>query len=108
VGGQKQIILYHTETVEPLGILPFPEGFQRSSASAEMANSSSRAAGLGASRAKWCCGTSRPENASAQSADEVDQVLAADLSADHQFVALGGPDKVVKVYSTKDGALFTR
>ena len=27
IGGQKQILLYNTETLEPLGILPFPEGF---------------------------------------------------------------------------------
>ncbi len=27
VGGQKQVLLYHTETLEPLGVLPFPEGF---------------------------------------------------------------------------------
>ena len=27
IGGQKQILLYNTETLEPLGVLPFPEGF---------------------------------------------------------------------------------
>ena len=27
IGGQKQVVLYHTETLEPLGVLPFPEGF---------------------------------------------------------------------------------
>ena len=29
VAGQKQVVLYHTETLEPLGVLPFPEGRPR-------------------------------------------------------------------------------
>jgi WD40 repeat protein len=37
--------------------------------------------------------------------DELDAVLAADLSPDQQLVALGGSGKVVKVYSTSDGQL---
>jgi hypothetical protein len=35
-------------------------------------------------------------------------VLAADLSADQQWIALGGPDRVLKIYRTKDGALEHR
>ena len=34
-------------------------------------------------------------------------MLAADLSADQQFVALGGPNKLLKIYATKDGKLVT-
>lgn len=37
--------------------------------------------------------------------DETDAVLAADLSPDQQFVALGGSGKVVKIYGTADGKL---
>jgi WD40 repeat protein len=37
--------------------------------------------------------------------DETDAVLAADLSPNQELVALGGSGKVVKVYSTVDGAL---
>src|SRR5262249_9403302 len=33
-------------------------------------------------------------------------VLAADISADQTQIALGGPSKVVRVYSTKDGKLL--
>src|SRR5438477_611656 len=35
--------------------------------------------------------------------DEMDTVLAADLSPDGSLVALGGPAKVVRVYSTRGG-----
>ncbi|MCX6851882.1 MAG: hypothetical protein NTY98_23530 [Verrucomicrobia bacterium] len=37
--------------------------------------------------------------------DETDAVLAADLSPDQQFVALGGSGKIVKIYGTADGKL---
>jgi hypothetical protein len=40
--------------------------------------------------------------------DQYDSVLAADLSADQQWIALGGPDRVLKIYRTKDGALEHR
>jgi WD40 repeat protein len=38
--------------------------------------------------------------------EEFDQVLAADLSPDQTHVALGGPGKLIKIYSTKDGELL--
>ena len=37
--------------------------------------------------------------------DELDTVLAADISVDHSLIALGGPKRVVRVYSTQSGAL---
>src|SRR5262249_14849207 len=37
--------------------------------------------------------------------DEPDEVLAADISADQTQIALGGPSKMIRVYSTKDGSL---
>ena len=36
---------------------------------------------------------------------ELDVVLAADISADHKLIALGGPQRVVRVYSTETGEL---
>ena len=38
----------------------------------------------------------------------VDSVLAADVSADQQWVALGGPDRVLKIYRTRDAGLEHR
>ena len=35
--------------------------------------------------------------------DEYDTVLAADISADQSRIALGGPSKIVRIYSTADG-----
>jgi hypothetical protein len=41
----------------------------------------------------------------AEVGDEIDAVLAADLSPDQRLVALGGSGRTVKVYSTGDGVL---
>lgn len=38
-----------------------------------------------------------------QLADEVDSILALDMSGDGKLVAVGGPTKVVRVYSTESG-----
>ena len=44
----------------------------------------------------------------AEIGDEEDSVLAADISTDHRFVALGGPLKSVKIFETKSGKLLHR
>ena len=38
--------------------------------------------------------------------DELDAVLAAEISADQTMIALGGPQKVARVYATADGSLL--
>lgn len=40
--------------------------------------------------------------------DEQDVVLAADIRADHELVALGGPSRMVKIFRSKDGSLQHR
>jgi len=37
--------------------------------------------------------------------DEFDTALAADISGDQKWIALGGPARLVKLYSTEDGQL---
>ena len=106
VGGQRQIILYNTETLEALGILPFPEGFPaiiRFSRNGELLLTGG---GLGGKSGKVVLWDVKTGARIATIGNEVDQVLAADLTADQQFVALGGPNKLVKIYSTKDGRLI--
>ncbi len=41
-------------------------------------------------------------------ADEQDTVLSADITPDHQFVAIGTPAKMVKIFSVNDGKLHHR
>jgi WD40 repeat protein len=106
VGGQKQVLLYHSDTLDLLGVLPFPEGvpyvlkFSR--------NSSLLLAGGGHSAKSgrvvvWNVTTGQRVF---EVGEELDAVLAADISADQTQIALGGPSKVVRVYSTKEGKLL--
>lgn len=106
VGGQKQVLLYHTDTLELLGVLPFPEGtpqvlkFSR--------NGSLLLAGGGRSgkSGKVVIWSVTKGDRLFTLGDESDTVLAADISPDQSRVALGGPGKLVRIYSTKDGKLL--
>ena len=105
LGGQKQILLYNTETLAPLGVLPFPEGFPtiiRFSRNGQLILTGGGRGGKSGQVVIWKVETGERI---ATVGNEFDQVLAADISADQQFVALGGPAKLVKIYATKDGRL---
>jgi mono/diheme cytochrome c family protein len=105
VGGQKQIILYNTETLQAAGILPFPEGFPAIIRFSRNGKLLLTGGGLGGKSGKVVLWDIATGERVATIGNEFDQVLAADLSADQQFVALGGPTKLVKIFATKDGKL---
>ena len=105
LGGQKQILLYNTETLEPLGVLPFPEGFPTIIRFSRNGQLILTGGGRGGKSGKVVIWSVQTGDRIATVGNEFDQVLAADLSADQQFVALGGPSKLVKIYATKDGRL---
>ncbi len=106
VAGQKQVVLYHSETLEPLGVLPFPEGVPRVLKFSR--NGSLLLAGGGHGAAKGLCVVwdIRTGERIATVGDELDEVLGADISADQSMIALGGPQKIVRVYSTSTGELM--
>ncbi|MDZ4286993.1 MAG: c-type cytochrome domain-containing protein [Prosthecobacter sp.] len=106
VGGQKQVILYNTDTLAPLGVLPFPEGFPAVIRFSRNGQLLLTGGGLGGKSGKVVLWNIKSGERVATLGNEFDQVLAADLSADQQFVALGGPTKLLKIYATKDGKLL--
>ena len=105
IGGQRQVLLYHTASHELLGVVPFVVGtpnvvkFSRNGDLLLVAGG--RGAALGVVDL-WDVKTGRRI---ARIGDEVDAVLAADISPDHSLVALGGPRKRVKVFRTADNSL---
>jgi WD40 repeat protein len=105
VAGQEFVRLINTETKQEIGRLPFPEGvphvikFHRDGAVLLVAG------GKPVQSGKVVLFDVHSGKRLAALGDELDAVLAADISPDQKLVALGGSGKVVKVFSTTDGAL---
>ena len=105
VAGQKQVVLYSSETLQPLGVLPFPEGQARVLKFSRNGALLLAGGGHGASKGLAVVWDVKTGERVMQVGDELDEVLAADISADQSLIAVGGPGKVVRVYSTATGEL---
>ncbi len=105
VAGQKQVVLYHADSAQLLGILPFPEGIPYVLHFSRSGTLLLAGGGRGASRGLVVVYDVRSGKRVFEVGDELDVVLAADISEDHTRIALGGPEKIVKIFSTADGSL---
>jgi WD40 repeat protein len=105
VSGQEQVGLYSTLTLLPWGFLPFPEGqpqvlkFSRSGALLLIGGGHNAASG----RVVVC--DVKTGRRMIEVGDEYDSVLAADISPDHTLIALGGPKRLLRIYSAASGEL---
>ena len=106
--GQGHVQLLNTETRKPIGNIAFPEGephvirFSRNGAVLMVAG------GRPVQSGRVVLFDVQSGKRMAELGDEIDSVLAADLSPDQNLVALGGTGRIVKVYSTTDGNLRYR
>ena len=105
VAGQQQIILYDSQTLQTSGVLPFPEGVAHVLKFSRNGQLLLAGGGRGSYKGLAVVWDIRSGERVFEIGDEPDAVLAADISADHTMVALGGPNKVVRVYTTQDGEL---
>lgn len=103
VGGQRQVFLFNTETTERLGVLAFPEGFPNVLRFSRNAKLLLAAGGIGGKSGRVVLWDVTTGERAGTVGNEIDAVLAADISPDHQFVALGGADRRLKIFQTKDG-----
>lgn len=104
VCGQKQVLLYRTDTLDLVGVLPFPEGrphVVRFSAGGGLIVAGGGVGGQSGRVAVW---NLRNGRRLCTLGDELDIVLAADVSPDQRLVALGGPQKVARIWSIETGA----
>ncbi len=105
VAGQNQVLLYDTASLNLKGVLPFPEGvvnvvrFSRNGAVLLAAG------GMPGNRGVAVLWDVASGERIGVFGDELDAVIAADISPDHSRVALGGSQKLVNVYSTRTGEL---
>ncbi len=106
VAGQRQVVFYHSETLELLGVLPFPEGvpqslrFSRDGSYLIVGGGEHAAAGLVAIY------DVKTGERIAQVGDEYDVTFDADVNDDMTKVALGGPQKLLRIYSIDGELLF--
>jgi WD40 repeat protein len=106
VAGHERVYLYDLGKSAPAGELAFPEGIPYALRFSRDGATLVAAGGRGAQSGKVVLFDVRSGNRLAVLGDERDSVLAADLTADGKLVALGGPGKVVKVYSVAEGKLI--
>lgn len=105
VGGQKQVLLYHGDTMELLGVLPFNHGTPTVLKFSRNGSLLLAGGGRGGQSGKVVLYDIKNGETIIELGNETDSVLAADISPDQSLIALGGPNKMIRVYATKDGTL---
>lgn len=105
VAGQKQILLYNTDDGRLLGVLPFPEGVPHVLKFGRSGSLLLAGGGHAAALGKVVVFDVKTGKRVFTVGDELDVVLAADINRSHTQIALGGPTKLIRIYSTADGAL---
>ena len=105
VAGQKQIVLYNSDTAQLLGVLPFPEGIAHVLKFSRSGSLLLAGGGVGGKAGVVVVYDVKTGKRVFEVGDELDVVLAADINEDHTRIALGGPGRVVRIYSTADGSL---
>jgi mono/diheme cytochrome c family protein len=106
VAGQKQISLYNTDSGALLTILPFPEGVAHVLKFSRSGSLLLAGGGVGAKNGTVIVFDVKTGERVFEVGDELDVVLAADINEDHTRIALGGPGRVVRIFSTADGSLL--
>lgn len=103
LGGQKQVLLYNTDTLQLAGIFPFPEGFPHDVKFSRNGKLLLAGGGRGASKGLVAVWDITNGERILTAGDELDVPLAADISSNQKWIALGGPDRLVKIFSTATG-----
>jgi hypothetical protein len=105
VAGQRQVLLFDTDSLNLEGVLPFPEGRPHIVRFSRGGGLVLAGGGIGAASGKVVIWDLRSGRRVQEVGEELDVVLGADMSPDQRLVALGGPKRVVRVYSAETGEL---
>ncbi len=103
IAAPHQLLLYNTDTLRLAGILPFPEGFPQNISFSRNGQIVIAGGGRGGKLGRVVGWDVKTGQRVFEIGNEFDSVLAADLSADHSLVALGGPSRKVRVFDTNSG-----
>ncbi|MBS0210672.1 MAG: hypothetical protein JSS27_17150 [Planctomycetes bacterium] len=103
--GQKQILLFNTDKAQMIGVLPFAEGVPQVLRFSRNGSLLLAAGGRNGQSGRVALYDVKKAERVTEIGDEVDTVLAADISPDQTLVALGGPRRIVRVYDVSDGEM---
>ncbi|MDB6035250.1 MAG: domain, G-beta repeat [Verrucomicrobiales bacterium] len=107
IAGQKQILVYDSDKLDLLGILPFSvEGQPADLKFSRNGKLLLAGGGRGGKSGRVLVWEITTGERLMTIGEEYDTVLAADISPDQGKVALGGPTRLVKIYSTKSGEML--
>jgi WD40 repeat protein len=108
VGGTKQVLLFHADTLELAGVFPYPEGLITSLRFSRNGALLVAAGGHGALQGNVVLFDVKTGRRVAEIGKELDTVLAADLRANHSMVAFGTPGKKLKVCDLAGNELYVK
>jgi WD40 repeat protein len=103
VSGHRQISLYNSQTLAPLGVLPYPEGQPQLLRFSPLGDLLIVGGGRSGAAGNVVVFDVKTGERKIECGAEYDTVLAADLSPDQTLVALGGPKRLVRIFSTATG-----
>jgi len=106
LSSQKQVLLYNTQSLELVGVLPFPEGVPRVLKFSRNGKLLLAGGGIGGASGRVVVWDIQSGERIIEVGEELDEVLAADISSDQKLVALAGPLRVVRIYATETGQLL--
>ncbi|MGI9472554.1 MAG: c-type cytochrome domain-containing protein, partial [Rubripirellula sp.] len=107
IAGQKQVTLYNTESGDLEGIIPFPEGIPQVLQFSVDGGYLMVAGGTHSSKGVVSLYNVKTGDRLLSVGDELDTVFGADVNNDLSKVALGGPQKLVRIFDSGTGdALF--
>ncbi|MFT3881354.1 MAG: hypothetical protein QM703_17025 [Gemmatales bacterium] len=106
VASAKSIILYHTDTQDVIGVLPFPEGQVNVLKFSRNGSLLLAAGGRGGQSGRTVVFDIKTGNRVTELGEETDAILAADISPDQTQIAVGNASKMVRIYSIKEGTVL--
>ncbi len=106
VAGQKQVLLYHADSGDYLGSLPFEHGQINSLKFSRNSKLLLAAGGRGGASGRAVLFNVETCQKITEVGIETDALLAADISADQTMIAVGSPSKLIRIYATADGKVL--
>jgi mono/diheme cytochrome c family protein len=103
LGGQRQVLLFNTDTLELAGVFAFPEGHPADLKFSRNGKLLIAGGGRGSKSGFAVVWDVTTGDQILKVGDEPDTALAADISPNQHWIALGSPNKLVKIFSTKTG-----